>query len=262
MSDLKPIPTWSLVDGTPIKWVDIVITSYERLAFTFEMLQMIKQHTDYLHRVIVVDNGSKDQAALTAWKNNGLIDVLLLLDKNYGLEPAKNYGLSLVRSPLYIDSDNDCLPSPRLGGVDWLTRLVTLMYEHPDYAAIACPPQVFIGANKSELFNHSGDIKEWDKAGGSLRLMRTDVVREVGAWRTNPADMVEANRSEEWYISAKIRALGYKVGYAKNIECFHMFGDDSEWGYGPDTPHYHRDQHPKPVDAMFGSKQEWYNKFI
>jgi GT2 family glycosyltransferase len=257
---LEPIPTWYLPDGTPIKWIDILIVSYERPEFTFETLLSIKRDTDYLHRVILVDQ-SRSQQRYADWKEQGLIDVLLLLDKNHGLEPAKMYGLPLVRSPLFINSDNDCLPQPRVGGTDWLTKLVKLMYENPEYAAISCPPQVFVGANRSELFANSPEIKEWDKAGGSLRLMRTDLVRGVGGWRTEPKDPIEANRSEEWHISTKLRQLGYKVGYARDIECFHMFSDNENWGYAEDVPHYHRDIWPRPSDKLYGTKEQFYAKY-
>lgn len=260
MSDLKPIPVWHTQDGQEIKWIDILMVTYERLQLTCETLVSIKDHTDYLHRVIVVDNGSDNQEALVAFKSAGLVDILILLDKNYGLEPAKMYGLPFVRSPIFVNTDNDCLPRPRVNGRDWLTDLVQLMYDSPRYAAIACPPQVFVGANRDELLAGPDPVKAWDKAGGSLRLMRTDLVRDVGGWRSAPADMVEANRSEEWHICGKLRALGYQVGYAKDIDCFHMFGDDEQWGYG-DKEHYHRDIHPRPTDKLYGSREDFYKKY-
>lgn len=238
------------------------MVTYERPEFDTEVLTAIKRDTDYLHRVIVVDNGSRNIQHLMDAKTSGLIDVLILLDKNYGLEPAKMYGMPFVRSPLFVNTDNDCLPRPRVDGRDWLTDLVQLMYDHPGYAAIACPPQVFIGANRDELFADVGEIAEWDKAGGSLRLMRTDLVREVGGWRTSPANMDEANRSEEWHICGKLRELGYKVGYARDVECFHMFGDekDGPWGYGT-AEHYHRPQ-DVPTDKKYGYKEDWYAKYM
>lgn len=260
MSDLKPIPTWHTQDGQEIKWIDILMVTYERPEFDVEVLNAIRRDTDYLHRVIVVDNGSRSVDHLAKLREEGAIDVLLLLDKNHGLEPAKMFGMPLIRSPLFVNTDNDCLPRPRVNGRCWLTDLVHLMRAHQDYAAIACPPQVFIGANKDDLFRDAGEVVEWDKAGGSLRLMRTDLVRDVGGWRSNPRDAYEASRGEEWHICQKIKALVYKVGYARDIECFHMFGEDEQWGYG-DVEHYHRDMHPKPKDSMFISKEDWYAKF-
>lgn len=243
------------------KWIDILTVTYERPHFDVDFLEAIKRDTDYLHRVIVVDNGSRKTEHLVEAKRRGLIDVLVLLDKNYGLEPAKMYGLPFVRSPIFVDTDNDCLPRPRVDGHDWLSDLVRLMYDHSGYAAIACPPQVFVGANRDELFSNVGEVVEWNKAGGSLRLMRTDLVRESGGWRTSPADMGEANRSEEWQICGKLREMGYKVGYARDIECFHMFDTNDNWGYPENIEHYHRDMWPRPSDILYGTKEDFYNKY-
>lgn len=243
--------------------IDIVVTSYHRPQFTLDTLAAVSGFTALPHRVIVVDNGSDKQTVkmLIEAKDDGLITTLVLLDKNYGLEPAKNVGLSLVTSDVYVDTDNDILVPPPDEHGDWLSKLADLMDQNDQYAAIACPPQVFIGANKEALFMDAPPVKEWDKCGGSMRIMDTEAVRKAGGWRNDPKDMTEANRSEEWYICGKLRRLGYKVGYATNIEVFHQFSDDEEWGYGKDTPHYHRDIQPRPTDKQYGTKDAWYKKF-
>lgn len=239
---------------------DIVITSYFRPKFTWDCLSALEQYTPTPHRVIVVDNGSDQETLDTLWdaKEQKLIDVLILLDKNYGLEPAKNYALSFVRSDLYVDSDNDILVPPSTD-CDWLETLHRLIGEDDKLAAIACTPQVFIGAHKEEIFKDQPEFVQRDFVGASMRLMRTDAVRAVGGWRSNPKDMNEANRGEERYICGKLKAKGYKVGYARDIEVFHMFGEDGEWGYG-NVAHYHRDQWPRPTDKMFGQAENWYQK--
>ncbi len=249
------------------KLIDIVIVSYYRKEFTRECIDAIKGYTTTPHRIIVVDNDSDNwtQRELLQMKMVGKIDILLLLDKNYGLEPAKNFGLQFVESDWYIDSDNDILVPPSASDGDWLERLLRLKDKHPSFLAIACPPQVFIGADKAEMFKDAPEVVERAFVGGSMRLMKTADVRNVGGWRQNPKDMNEANRGEEHYICGKLRKLSYnegfaKVGYARDIEVFHMFGDDSEWGYGK-TEHYHRDQWPRPTDKMFITKEKWYEKY-
>lgn len=242
--------------------IDIVITSYFRPDFTLECLIKIMQNTKTPHRVIVVDNGSDQETQDMLWdaKESGLIQDLILLEENRGLEPAKNIGLSLVRSDWYIDTDNDIYVPPIVDGKDWLERLLELKDRNQEFAAISCPPQVFIGANKEALFKDSPEVMEWDKCGGSMRLMNTKLVREVGGWRNNPKDMIEANRSEEWYICGKLREKGYKVGYARDVEVFHPFGTNGEWGY-ENVPHYHRDIQPRPTDLQYGTAEDWYKKY-
>jgi len=242
------------------KKIDVVITSYERWEFTKECLNKLHEHTTYPIRVIVIDNGSSPdtQTALAREKEDGRIDTLILLDKNYGLEPAKNLALNFVSSEYHVDSDNDILVAPVFGGNDWLSKLLDL-YDGGKYIAVACRPQVFIGADQEAMFKDSPPVLERDFVGGSMRLMNTQAVRDVGGWRSNPKDMNEANRGEEKYICGKLKAAGHKVGYARDVPCFHMFGED-EWGYNG-VEHYHRDQWPVPTDKMYGTKEKWYENF-
>ena len=234
--------------------VDIVMTSYYRPHFTAQCLEAIDKYTKYPHRVILIDNGSDRETTdylWDAWEHN-TINLLILLDKNYGLEPAKNKALPFVRSDLYVDTDNDIIVND-YGSDCWLTRLVGLMNRNKGYAAISSTPQVFIGADKSEMFKDADEVVERDFVGGSMRIMRTDAVKEVEGWREEPKDMVEANRGEEHYICGKLKKEGWKVGYARDVECQHLFGSDN-WGYKKETEHYHRDQWPIPTDEMYGKK--------
>jgi len=249
--------------------IDIVTVSYFRIDFTLDMLPTLKAFTTTPCRLILIDNGSDDQTvmALNEAREDGLIDELILLPKNLGLEPAKNIALRSVSNDLvgfpdeavsvYVDTDNDIIVPPPDKDGDWLSKLLKLMT--PEYAAIALPPQVFIGANKEEMFRDAKGVLDRDFVGGSMRLMRTEAVRKVGGWRDNPKDMVEANRGEEHYICGKLRKEGYKVGYAVDIPCFHQFGED-QWGYKDGEEHYHRPQQI-PTDKMYGTKEAWLNKF-
>ena len=242
--------------------IDILITSYYRSEFTWQCLESLKKYTLTPHRVIVVDNGSDQETLDMLWegKDNGLIDVLVLLDKNYGLEPAKNYGLSFIKSSVFADTDNDILVPPPDHGGDWLSQLRTLLEKEKKLVALSLTPQIFIGAAKEEMFKDSGEVLERDFVGGSMRLMCTAVVRSVGGWRSDPKDMNEANRGEERYICGQLKAKGYKVGYARDLECYHMFGEDGKWGYG-DVESYHRDQWPRPTDEGDKSVKEWYDNY-
>ena len=104
------------------------------------------------------------------------------------------------------------------------------------------------------MFKDAPEVVERHFVGGSLRLMRTNMVREVGGWRSNPKDMTEANRGEELYIGSKLRVKGWKLGYARDVECVHLFGEaDKEtgqgnWGYPKGVEHYHRPIFPIPTD--------------
>jgi glycosyltransferase involved in cell wall biosynthesis len=206
--------------------IDIVLTTYNRIEFTKKSIQYLKERTKTPYRLIVVDNNSNDgsQEMLYNLKQNDLISHLILLEENYGIHMAKNYGLSLVRSePYYIDTDNDLL-CPKLDP-DWINRLTTLMDNFPSFGAISCRPQVLVGRGGHE-FDGPEEVVKFNHLGAHLRIMRTEVVRRVGGWEKTWT----ANRNhEDKWISEKLKNEGLDVGYAKNVRCFHQFG--TNWGY-------------------------------
>ena len=214
--------------------IDIVVTTWNRPDFTFRCLWSIRQNTRYPYRVIVVDNGSEKamQSRLCDFKRDGWIDTLVLLDKNYGLEYAKNLAMNFVESDYFVSTDNDIL-AYRLNPC-WLTQLVGLMDKNPEYAAIACRPQILVGTGN--IFEgRTEDIIEFSHVPGYLRIMRTDLTRQIGAWN----DKRPLRGHEELWSSERFRALGHKVGWANNIKCWHLFGEDN-WGYTDDlTPEDH-----------------------
>lgn len=214
--------------------ITIILTSWNRPKFTKWSLQSIHDNTKYPHQVVVVDNGSEKQmqSELFEMKYNGLIDTLVLLDHNYGLEYAKNLGMTFVTSPLFVSTDNDILAYKY--DPDWLERLVALMDTHPEYATIAPRPQILVGTGN--IFQgREEDIVEFSHIPGYLRIMRTELVNQLGAWN----DKRPLRGHEELWISERLRNMGYKVGWANKIKCWHLFGTDN-WGYTADlTPEMH-----------------------
>ena len=210
--------------------VDIHFVSWERPRITELAIRTIARNTiSANYRLVVLDNGSSEeqQGMLQRLKDNGLIDELILWDKNYGLESARNYLLQGSNTEFIICADNDCLPEPIKDGVDWIDRLVDLMNKYEEYAAISCRTQVMVGTGN--IFeDESLDITDFPHPGGSLRIMRTSLVKGVGGWEGKPG-----RGSEERYICGKLHELGYKTGFATHITTLHLFGlkDTDRWGY-------------------------------
>lgn len=202
---------------------DILMVTYDRPNHTAKsLISIVNSLPLESFRLIVVDNGSKFETAkiLANFKNMNYISVLILLDENYGLEKAKNIGLQFVKSQRFVDTDNDII-APRVKP-DWLTQLHGLMDEHEEFGAIALRPQILMGVGP--IFKNGGKVVENNVCGGSLRMMRKDLVK---GWD----DIVrnEGRGQEEFDICNKIKSKGFKVGYAKNLWCYHIFGDN--WGY-------------------------------
>jgi GT2 family glycosyltransferase len=133
---------------------------------------------------------------------------------------------------------------------DWLSQLVELMDNNPDYGAISCRTQVMIGTGNIFEGHEEEDLLEFPHPGGSLRIMRTDLVKKIGGWRKD----VGGRGSEEKYICGKIHEAGFKTGFAVKVKCYHLFGD-SNWGYEDMKPEEHGHT-PIYHPALNGDDQE------
>ena len=221
--------------------ISIVMVTYNRMQFTSDAIKYLEERTKTPYRLIVVDNCSTDgtQDMLYKLKQDKLIHHLILLEENYGIHMAKNYGLALVRSePYYIDTDNDLLCAKL--EPDWISKLVDLMDRYPKFGAIACRPQVLVGRGGNE-FDVPDEVVKFNHIGAHLRIMRTEIVQKVGGWEKNWT----ANRNhEDTFISTALQNVGYQVGYAKDVRCWHVF--QPNWGYKdiPPEKHGHRPMWP------------------
>lgn len=210
--------------------VDIHFVSWERPRITELAIRTIARNTKSAnYRLVVLDNGSSEeqQEMLRRLHDNGLIDELILWDKNYGLESARNYLLQGTTTPYMICADNDCLPLPMYENVDWIDLMVDLMDRYEEYAAISCRTQVMVGSGN--IFeDENKEITDFPHPGGSLRIMRTELVKAVGGWEGKPG-----RGTEERYICGKLHEAGFKTGFATHITTLHLFGlkDTDRWGY-------------------------------
>jgi GT2 family glycosyltransferase len=225
--------------------MDIVMVTYNRLAFTKKVIEHLFERTKIPFGLIVVDNASRDgtQDYLNKLKDQGKLKRLICSNENLGLQRAKNVAFEHVTSPLFVDTDNDCL-CPDLEP-SWLQKLETYMDKYKDFGAIALRPQVLVGVGP--IFKDAKEIVENNVVGGSLRIMRRFLVQRVGGW----SDDFE-NRQEEWNICGKIKKEGYKVGYTRDIFTYHMFGEPGTWGYEKGVEHYHN-----PASKIYAKDVEY-----
>lgn len=214
-------------------------------------LRAIKFNTNTPYRIILIDNGSITDFQHKYLENS---DIYIKLDKNYGLEQAKNIGMKFVESELFVSTDNDILVYKY--DPDWLSQLVGLMEKYPDYGAIAPHPQILVGTGMY-LFETDKEVIEFPHVPGYMRIMRTDLVKRTGAWN----EKRPLRGHEELWIGGKFRELGYKMGWANFVKCWHLFGkeDTDEWGYPKgmkSEEHGHNPVWPMPKNDLEIIKKE------
>jgi len=207
--------------------LDIIMVAWKRPDFTSRSLKAILENTKYPFRLHLIINEAPVINGMLIVGMDDVYESVTMLKDNIGLEPAKNLGLFFAKSKYFISTDNDILPMKPNEKGDWLTQLVDLAEQNPDYGAISCRTQVMIGTGNIFSGKEEQDIVEFPHPGGSLRIMRTDLVKKLGGWRND----MKGRGSEEKYIGEKIREAGYKTGFATKVKCYHLFGEKN-WGYG------------------------------
>lgn len=234
---------------------DLHLVSWNRPKMTELVIRTIHRNTNRdSFRLVVLDNASEPQTIqmLENLHDNGLIDELILIKTNLGLEAARNLLLkNCTQSEYFVCIDNDCLPPSRAEDHDWLERMLWLMQKYEDYAAISMRTDPMIGTGNifEEADEHDDDIVDFPHPGGSYRIMNTRLVHWVGGWeREQPG-----RGQEEKYICGKLRDAGFQTAFAVKIKCLHLFGNREQtkerWGYSEDL---------KPEDT--GHSDIWHPK--
>lgn len=218
---------------------DLHLISWNRPKMTELVIRTIHRNTKRENfRLVVLDNGSEGDTPelLQQLADNGLIDEYLPIKTNLGLEAARNLLLKeCATTDRFVCIDNDCLPQPMIGDVDWLDLLNDLMDRYEDYAAISMRTQVMIGTGNifEEADKAGDDIVDFPHPGGSFRIMDTSVTHFAGGW----SDAKPGRGAEERFICGKLRDAGYKTAFAVDVKCLHLFGPKEttdRWGYHKD----------------------------
>jgi hypothetical protein len=233
-----------------MKPIDIFICSYLRQKYTGETLKYLRERTKYPYRVWLLDNGGNEE-----FKDK--VDFYIPFKENIGIHPIWQIASGLAESDYFITSDNDIFVpdlthkmeariidalTKKVEKVDWvdnttefaspcwLSQLVKIMDDRPEYGAISLHPHVLIGA-VGFAPDDPEDVKEVNMCGAVMRIMRRDAVYKAGGWER----VIHPGRNhEESTICSRLQTAGYKTGRTVRIRAYHPFGADipeSTWGY-------------------------------
>lgn len=214
-----------------MKPIDIFICSYMRPMFTEQTIIYLKERTKFPYRLFLINNGGNDDIA-KVYKDD--IFMTINLSKNAGVTAAWQIALSLAESEYFITTDNDIyVPDLKDLESDWLTELITLMDQRPDYAAISLSPHVLIGDAPMDPIDPE-DVKEVSWCGAVMRIMRRNLVKKVNGWADDDLPLIRGDRGhEERLVCGRLREAGYKAGRCTRLRAYHPFGKTTggNWGY-------------------------------
>jgi GT2 family glycosyltransferase len=110
----------------PKEPVTIIVVTHNNWKYTKLLLKSLRLYTFWPYKVIVFDNNSTDETREQIIKHKR---VKLIKNKsNTGYPKAVNKGLKKVDTEYFVLLNNDIVVSP-----DWLTRLLTIFKNNPQY---------------------------------------------------------------------------------------------------------------------------------
>lgn len=224
--------------------VDIVVTTYNRLALTKETLESIMARTKYPHNLHVIDNASTDGTTeyLLELRKEGKIQRLVLNDYNTGMVMPKAQSVSLCSSPIFVITDCDVIP-PAINeqtGRCWLEESLDRMKTDPKLLVMT----LAIGKAKAKPWANANGINYCRVMGQTFQFFKQQAVE---ATRSPPMLSFErkcddANKKPVFAaIDTRscnlITMSGYRVGYTEDLWGDHIGSGvtkdgTSHWGYG------------------------------
>lgn len=160
--------------------LNIVVPVFNRPDMTLKTIQSVKEHLKCEYVLTAVDNGSDPETKhlLQNLKDDGCIDHLIRLEKNFGVAVAANVGWRLVEAPLYMKLDNDVV----IHSFQWINLVKKLMMSHrsasvwgADLNGQLCSPR-FVKENLGFYGKTSAHV-----SGGAI-IIPQNIAEAVGYW--------------------------------------------------------------------------------
>jgi GT2 family glycosyltransferase len=157
--------------------LSVVVLAWDNLELTKACADSVRRNTDVAYELIIVDNGSKPDAAAFA---EAAADHAVMNVENLGFARGMNRGLEAARGELVAFCNNDIVVPPQ-----WAARLVETMRSHPKAGIVV--PAITAATNPITVRSEAGtaiEVLEPFSAppAGVVYLMRVDAVNALGRW--------------------------------------------------------------------------------
>ena len=157
--------------------LSVVVLAWDNLELTQAFVESVRRNTDAGYELIIVDNGSRPEAAAFA---RSAADHAILNDENLGFARGMNQGLEAARGEFVAFCNNDIkVPA------GWATRLIETIRSHPNAGIVV--PAITTATNPITVRSEPGvaiEVLEPFSAppAGVVYVMRRETVHELGRW--------------------------------------------------------------------------------
>ncbi|MEO6523704.1 MAG: glycosyltransferase [Mucilaginibacter sp.] len=200
----------------------IIIPLYNRPQEINELLETLTKQTYLQFEVLIIEDGSKDDAKTVVESYHNRLDISYYVKPNEGQGFARNYGFTKAKGDYFIIFDSDCLIPP-----DYLETVKNYLYTHkldcyggPDGATKSFTPiQKAISYSMTSPFT-TGGIRGNKKGIGQFhpRSFNMGLSREV--WEKTGGFII-TRLGEDIEYSIRIHKMGFKIGLIPDAIVFH-----------------------------------------
>jgi glycosyltransferase involved in cell wall biosynthesis len=200
----------------------IIIPLYNRPQEIKELLETLALQTYKNFEVLIIEDGSKDDAEDIVKSFTGQLDVRYFVKENAGQGFARNYAFERAKGDYFIIFDSDCLiPEDYLEIVNnsltenWLDAYGGPDAAHPSFT----PTQKAISYAMTSPFT-TGGIRGNKKSLGQFhpRSFNMGISRQV--WE-KAGGFIITRSGEDIEYSIRIHAMGYKIGLIPRAKVYH-----------------------------------------
>jgi glycosyltransferase involved in cell wall biosynthesis len=201
----------------------LIIPLYNRPQEIKELLETLALQTYKQFEVLVIEDGSKDDAADIVKSFEGKLDIRYFVKENAGQGFARNYAFERAKGDYFIIFDSDCLiPDDYLEIVNnslaanWLDAYGGPDAAHESFTAT----QKAISYAMTSPFTTGGIRGSNKNAGGQFhpRSFNMGLSRQV--WE-KAGGFIITRLAEDLEYSIRIHSLGFKIGLIPEAKVYH-----------------------------------------
>ena len=189
--------------------ISVLMGIYNCAPYLQEALDSLYAQTYQDFKIILCDDGSKDETYAIAQKNAAEHSNIVLIcnERNMGLNYTLNHCLEYADTEYIARMDGDDISLPRRFETE-----IIFLDEHPKYAVVSVPMIYFDENGEYRTGRGKGEVKAQDFIPGNPCchapcMARTKVFKAIGGYSVDDKLL----RLEDYHLWFKIFAAGYKL---------------------------------------------------
>ncbi|MES2107795.1 MAG: glycosyltransferase [Bacteroidota bacterium] len=200
----------------------VIIPLYNRPQEIKELLESLTLQTYKQFEVLVIEDGSKDDAADIVNSFADRLDLKYFVKPNSGQGFTRNYGFERAKGDYFVIFDSDCLiPEDYFQIVndslnsDWLDAYGGPDASHPSFT----PVQKAISYSMTSPFT-TGGIRGNKKGIGQFHPRSFNMGVSRAVWE-KAGGFIITRSAEDLEYSIRIHSLGFKIGLIPDAKVYH-----------------------------------------